>query len=65
MEEQKRFQNKKLNKEAHKGIKNAAKGVKRVAAAGGILITVGVTVKKVGIKTVKELPKLATMIIKR
>ena len=65
MKEKKRFENKKLNKEDYKGMEQGAKAVKKGIGFGGMLLTAGIVIKKAGIKTVKDLPKLATMLIKR
>ena len=55
MEMQKKFQNKRLNKEDHKKIESTAKGVKASAAAVGVAAVVGVGIKKYGLKGLKDL----------
>ena len=55
METQKKFQNKRLNKEDHIKTENTAKGVKAGAAAVGVAAVVGVGIKKYGLKGLKDL----------
>jgi len=55
MEMQKKFQNKRLNKEDHKKTEDTAKGVKTGAVVVGAAAVVGVGIKKFGLKGLKDL----------
>lgn len=65
METQKKFQNKRLNKEDHKKTEDTAKGVKTGAVVVGVVAAAGVGIKKYGLKGLKDLAVTATKALLR
>ncbi len=65
MEMQKKFQNRRLNKDDHKKTEDTAKGVKAGAALVGVAAVVGVGIKKYGLKGLKDLAVAATKALLR
>ncbi|MFT5873187.1 MAG: hypothetical protein ACI8WT_002129 [Clostridium sp.] len=63
MGKQKKFQNKKLNKDDHKVVERAASGFKKGLAAVAIMAPVVALVKKNGVKGIKQLSTVALKII--
>lgn len=57
METQKKFQNKRLNKDDHKNIEKAAKGIRIGGTIAAVAAGVGIAIKKYGIKPIIELAK--------
>lgn len=56
MKDKKTFRNQKLNKEDHKAMDNAAKGVRNGLGIAAIAVGVVAFLKKSDIKTIKEIP---------
>lgn len=57
METQKKFQNKRLNKEDHKRVDQAAGGLRKGATAAGVVGAVGLAIYKFGPKKALDLAK--------
>lgn len=59
METQRKFQNKRLNKEDHKKTEDAARGIKIGGTLAAVAAGIGIAIKKYGIKPIIELAKNA------
>lgn len=55
-----KFQKKKLNRDDHKKMDNTAKNVKRGGVTLGILVTIGIVVKKNGPKLISAAKNIIT-----